>query len=127
MGELDKLLISATDLSIDRLETMVMDRGGILVPAHIDRKSYSIMVSLGFVPTELKVDTLEVSRATTIEAVKEKYRFFKEYAFIQGSDAHCLEDMAERTYFLELLDLRKKTILKALCPSFYIEEDGIIH
>ena len=90
---MDKLLISATDIGIDELAETVKPLGGIIVPAHIDRKSYSIMVSLGFIPPDLPVKTVELSKATTVEEAKKKFRFFREYQFIHGSDAHQLEDM----------------------------------
>lgn len=114
IGHLDKLLISATDIGVNALVEMVIPLGGILVPAHIDRKSYSLVASLGFIPPELPVSTLEVSANGDIETVKNKFGFFRDYQFIQGSDAHCLEDMAERKYFLDLPDLRRLTILRKL-------------
>jgi hypothetical protein len=107
IGEVDKLLISATDIGVDQLFKIVTDLGGILVPAHIDRKSYSLISSLGFIPLELDVKE-------TFENVKKNFRFFKDYQFIHGSDAHQLEDMAEREFFLELPDMRRQTLIHYL-------------
>lgn len=114
VGEVDKLLISATDISIEKLADMTRAMGGIIVPAHIDRKSYSIMISLGFIPPELPVQTVEISKNMSFETAQQKFRFFKTYQMIHGSDAHCLEDIAERSYFIDVEDLRKKTILRFL-------------
>lgn len=114
IGEVDKLLISATDLSVDQLWKMVTELGGVIVPAHIDRKSYSLIASLGFIPLELDIKTCEVSKTETIENVKNNFRFFKDYQFIHGSDAHRLEDMAEREYFLELPDMQRQTLIQYL-------------
>ncbi|MEG0494674.1 MAG: hypothetical protein RR564_00235 [Eubacterium sp.] len=114
IDEVDKLLISATDIGITELSKIVKTIGGIIVPAHIDRKSYSIMVSLGFVPPDLPIKTLEVSKMMDFDTAKKKFRFFKEYQLIHGSDAHQLEDMAEREYFIDLPDLRKRTLLEHL-------------
>ena len=72
------------------------------------------MVSLGFIPPDLPVKTVELSKATTVEEAKKKFRFFREYQFIHGSDAHQLEDMAEREYFIDLPDLRKSTLIEYL-------------
>jgi len=113
-GEVDKLLISATDIGINRLWETVTAIGGIIVPAHIDRKSYSIIASLGFVPPELAIKTCEVSKNEPIEGIKKKFLFFKDYQFIHGSDAHRLEDMAEREYFLNLKDMRRSTLIQYL-------------
>ncbi|MEO1815069.1 MAG: PHP domain-containing protein [Acetobacterium sp.] len=114
IGEVDKLLISATDISVDQLWKIVSDLDGILVPAHIDRKSYSLISSLGFIPLELDIKTCEVSRKETFDNVKKNFRLFKDYQFIHGSDAHQLEDMAEREYFLELPDMQRQTLIHYL-------------
>jgi PHP family Zn ribbon phosphoesterase len=114
IGEVDKLLISATDIGVDRLWDLVTALGGILVPAHIDRKSYSLIASLGFIPLELDIKTCEVSKKETFDNVLKNFRFFKDYQFIHGSDAHQLEDMAEREYFLELPDMQRQTLIRYL-------------
>jgi predicted metal-dependent phosphoesterase TrpH len=114
IGEVDKLLISATDIGVDRLWDLVTALGGILVPAHIDRKSYSLIASLGFIPLELNIKTCEVSKKETFDNVRKNFRFFKDYQFIHGSDAHQLEDMAEREYFLELPDMQRQTLIRYL-------------
>ncbi len=114
VGEVDKLLISATDFSVNDLAEKVADLGGVIVPAHIDRKTYSIVASLGFVPPELPVGTVEISKMMEFETVRKSFRFFKNYRMIHGSDAHQLEDIAEREYFIELEDLRKTTLLNSL-------------
>ncbi len=114
IGEVDKLLISATDIGIDELDTIVKNLKGVLVPAHIDRKAYSIVASLGFIPPDLSIHTCEVSKRQEIADIKKKKWFLKDYAFIQSSDAHQLEDMAEREYFVEIDDMQKKTLLAYL-------------
>lgn len=114
IGEVDKLLISATDIGIDELEEIVKDLKGVIVPAHVDRNTYSIVASLGFVPPNLDIHTCEVSKRQTIENIKRKPWFLKDYAFIQSSDAHQLEDIAEREYFVEIDDMQKRTLLNYL-------------
>ena len=114
IGDVDKLLISATDISVEHLWQIVADLGGIIVPAHIDRKSYSLISSLGFIPLDLDIKTCEVSKKETFDNVLKNYRFFKDYQFIHGSDAHQLEDIAEREYFLELADMQRQTLIDYL-------------
>ncbi|MGL4606212.1 MAG: PHP domain-containing protein [Eubacteriaceae bacterium] len=114
IGEIDKLLISATNISIDTLWETVNTIGGIIVPAHIDRKSYSLVASLGFIPPNLQIKTCEVSKNHPIDGITKEFRFFNEYQFIHGSDAHQLEDIAEREFFLELVDMQRNTLIKYL-------------
>lgn len=118
IGEVDKLLISATDIGIDELEEIVKELKGVMVPAHVDRSTYSLVASLGFVPVNLDIHTCEVSKGQTIENIKRKKWFLKDYAFIQSSDAHQLEDIAEREYFVEIDDMQKKTLLNYLAGKF---------
>jgi len=82
-----KLLSFATDISIDQLRFIVEEHNGIMIPAHIDRASNSIISNLGIIPDSLKLETLEISRHTSLEDYKEK---FSNYQLIQNSDAHDL-------------------------------------
>jgi PHP family Zn ribbon phosphoesterase len=50
-GTLDKLLIlGATDLSLDDLGPWCRQRGGLFIPAHIDRMAFGLLGQLGFLP-----------------------------------------------------------------------------
>lgn len=113
-GEVDKLLISATDLSVNALYDAVTTLGGVLVPAHVDRKTYSLIASLGFIPPDLAVHTIEVSKATGFEEALSRFKYLKKYRLLHSSDAHNLGDIAEREYFIELPDLQRSTLLEFL-------------
>ncbi len=94
--EVDKLLISALDQSIDQVEEMVHSLNGLFIPAHIDRPSYSIFSQLGFIPVDLKADALEISRHSGgPEVMSEKHPELKSYTMIQSSDAHCPEQIGD--------------------------------
>ena len=69
---------------------------------------------MGFIPLDLDIKTCEVSKKETFDNVLKNYRFFKDYQFIHGSDAHQLEDIAEREYFLELADMQRQTLIDYL-------------
>ncbi len=57
-GECEKYLNGALSLSMDELLMEIHSRGGLFVPAHIGRPSFSIMSQLGFLP-EADYDALE--------------------------------------------------------------------
>ncbi len=88
VGELSKLLINATALSIGEVFRRVRAHGGVPIPAHIDKSSYSVIASLGVIPPELGAKTVEVS-----DAGRQKgYRPPEDgYRVIHDSDAHCLD------------------------------------
>lgn len=98
----EKLLISAVDIGVDELFRDVSEGlGGAVVPAHIDRKSYSLVTNLGFIPPSLGVSTLEVSHGADMAQWK-KNRFFMGFGFTTSSDAHDLSSIMEREFAMEL-------------------------
>ena len=60
-GECDKMLITACNISVVDVFSIVSDLGGTAYPAHIDRDSYSVLVNLGGVPDSYKGRYLELS------------------------------------------------------------------
>lgn len=98
IGEEENMLVSATGVDIYTLVERVHALGGAAVPAHIDRNSYSVLSNLGFLPPDLGVSTLEIT-AKNRETLAANYRNFN---ILTSSDAHYLENIAERQYFLEL-------------------------
>ncbi len=97
VGEEENLLVNAVALSIYDVQKEVSARGGIFVPAHIDRTSYSITSNLGFLPPDLPVDALEIT-ANGLAQYEEQY---KNYEILTSSDAHYLENISEREHFFD--------------------------
>ena len=81
--------------------------GGVAVPAHIDRSSYSVISNLGFLPPELEVGAVEITGAN-LAAWQEDW---KGYTILSDSDAHYLGDIAEPTQFM---DIKTKNIAEIL-------------
>ncbi len=113
-GKVDKLLLSSTTLSVNDVFILVRGLGGICIPAHIDRTGYSIMTNLGFVPPSLKVKTIEISKKNRPKHMMEKYPFLKKYQYIVSSDAHYLQDINEREFFIDLDYLSLSELFKKL-------------
>ena len=95
--EEDALLIGATDLSLNELAGMIRERGGVPVPAHINRGSNGLLVNLGFVPPELHFTAVEVWRALPCAHTPQQGRLV-----LHSSDAHYLGDILEAEESLEL-------------------------
>lgn len=85
-GTVEKLLINATSLSIEKVFDKVRSYGGVPIPAHIDKTSYSVISNLGFIPPELGVQAIEVKNPP--------YPAAENYKIITDSDAHTLETMS---------------------------------
>lgn len=99
IGEVERLLLTATALSIYDVVKMVKEIGGICYPAHIDRPSNSIISSLGAIPPDLEIQNIEVSRHVNRSNYKATYPRLR---VIQSSDAHYLGDIFERESYMEV-------------------------
>lgn len=107
LGETDKLLINATSLSIEQVFKEVRARGGLPIPAHIDKNAYSVLSNLGFIPPELAAKTVEVAHPPFAGAAGLKV--------ISDSDAHALEVLAQHeAHTLEVADAAVSGVLDAL-------------
>ncbi len=102
VGHNRRLLIGSTNLSVERIVDLVVREGGRVVPAHVDKKAYSIISNLGFIPPDLDIKSIEVSRPGNIAGLLHQYGQLKGYRIIHSSDAHRLEDIQEREFFMEV-------------------------
>jgi PHP family Zn ribbon phosphoesterase len=93
----ERLLATATDLSVEQVVARVNALGGICLPAHVDRPSYSIIASLGFVPPQLDIAGIEISSLTTLKKTVQWGAALGNWGVIANSDAHRLNEMAART------------------------------
>lgn len=114
VGKLEKLLLSSSTYSINEIFELVSKHVGICIPAHVDRSSYSIISNLGFIPPNLKVDAVEISKNSTLESTLKKMPFIKCYKHVISSDAHYLWDINEREYFVEMEYLSVSQLFEAL-------------
>ncbi len=96
IGEEERLLTNATKLSLKDTINLAKEIQGVLIPAHIDRKSFSILSNLGFIPPDFDGRFIELSRGINRGEFYKKYPFAKPYEIIQNSDAHQLTDILEK-------------------------------
>ena len=96
IAEEELLLLSALDLSIDRLVDMIHAEGGLAVPAHINRGSNGLLNALGFLPPTLPIDAVEVARGMPCAADVSRLRV------LHSSDAHYIENILEAEVGLAL-------------------------
>jgi PHP family Zn ribbon phosphoesterase len=100
IGKLDKLLINATSYTINELFDLTKVNHGISVPAHINKKSNSILGILGFIPFNLNISFVEVFQKLSIDE-----KLIRNYNILKNSDAHQLVDISEPENSLELDDI----------------------
>lgn len=113
-GHSDRLLIGSVSLSVEQIVNMVIKMGGKIVPAHVDRTSYSIISNLGFIPQDLDIKSIEISRPGEADNFLRQHRGLKRYRIIHSSDAHRLEDILEREFFMDVREKNPSGILAQL-------------
>jgi len=104
VGEVKKLLISATDLFISDAIELARRHNGHVRPAHIDRESNGIVAILGDVPPEYGFRFVEFRDRANIEPYYEKYESLSGTKTRVSSDAHHLWDISEAGNTVELRD-----------------------
>lgn len=100
IGKLDKLLISASKYTLGEIYTIVNKYNGVLVPAHINKKSNGILGVLGFFPTDVNFDFIEISNSHELSERNKK--MIMNYKKLVNSDAHILENISEPINYIDL-------------------------
>jgi len=85
-----RLLIGATDLSIENIVDCIHERDGLAIAAHVDREGFGLLHQLGFVPEGLQLDALEVSSQDKVAAFQDM-----PFPVVRFSDAHTLDAIAK--------------------------------
>lgn len=110
--EENQLLLTATALSVEQVFELVRGFGGVPIPAHVDRGSFSVLSNLGFIPDGIGVTSLEISAAThDVPEYFENHSELRSYSIIRNSDAHSLGELSERINFIEVSDNKIEKIL----------------
>lgn len=118
-GKEELLLTTASSIGIDTLPGLVSSYGGVCIPAHIDRESYSIISSLGDFPPELEVTAFELTPKAEEKVWRKDYENLSGKKLLKSSDAHYLENMREKEFFLELEENSARALID------YLKKKGI--
>ena len=88
IGTNNKLLIGATNLTLEDVIEIIHQWSGLAIASHVDRERFSLIGQLGFIPNGLVLDAIEISKPGA--AIKEYG-----YPVLCSSDAHFLEDIGK--------------------------------
>jgi 3',5'-nucleoside bisphosphate phosphatase len=93
----ERLLSSSVNLTLNEAWENVNRLGGLFIPAHINRHLFGLLAVLGFIPTDIPIEVLEISRhISPVEAVQ-KFPSLAQYCIIQDGDVHHLYDFLGST------------------------------
>lgn len=97
-GTVERLLISATDISFDNVFGLVASYHGTAYPAHIDKTTTSLLSNLGFVPPDSTFRCAEIHDFRHLHQIRREHPYFLNCRMISSSDAHYLPDIHEAEY-----------------------------
>jgi hypothetical protein len=80
------LLSQSTSLELEEVINGVNKLNGLVIPAHIRRRYNGLVSILGFIPSGLNINTIELSRSN----YDKYYKAYEDYNVIVNSDAHNL-------------------------------------
>lgn len=103
IGEVEELLINATNISVSEIADVVNSFSGICYPAHVDKEANSIISVLGTLPRNSGFKIFEIHNKDNIEKYSQLYGIPMD-RFIVSSDAHYLTDFKDRENYIELDD-----------------------
>ena len=102
VGNEEYLLINATSISFDEVYDAAASYHGIMIPAHLDKSTTSLISNLGFIPPGSKFTCAEVKNLSKFHALRKEHPYLDGCRIISDSDAHYLEDIAEPVHTLAI-------------------------
>ena len=100
----ERLLINSLDLSLEEVKLRVEGGGGLIIPSHFDKGSFSLISQLGLIPPDLELEALEMSRRTEFREAGTVGAPSLGIPRIVSSDAHSLEDIGSAYTLLLIAD-----------------------
>ena len=114
LGTEERLLISATDISFDAVFDLASRYDGIMVPAHINKPSTSLLGNLGFIPESSRFSCAEVKNEADWSSLQQQYPYLAGCNHLCSSDAHDLNTIHEPIYTLATAGTSLPDILAAI-------------
>jgi PHP family Zn ribbon phosphoesterase len=89
----DRTLFQSVNQSIEDVEKRCHELNGLFILAHVDRQKNSIYSQLGFIPDDLNIDAIEISKASDPQMFIQKHNELERFTILRSSDAHYLNDI----------------------------------
>ncbi len=89
----ERLLIGSISATLDEVVVAALRRGGLVIPAHVDRSENSLISQLGWLPDDLPVDAVELSKFGDEQELAGVHPWLAQVPVVRFSDAHLLADV----------------------------------
>ena len=110
IGDESLMLINAANISFDQ----VQERSGIMIPAHIEKRTNSLLSNLGMIPEDSKFTCFELKHPGYVEQLRQAHPYLAQCRMITNSDAHYLGDIHEPIHKLSLPERSVEAVLRTL-------------
>ncbi|MBN2790069.1 MAG: histidinol-phosphatase, partial [Candidatus Delongbacteria bacterium] len=110
----ERLLIGATELSVEKIVELIHSHGGLAIASHVDRERFSLIGQLGFIPEGLDLDGIELSPNYMLKSNKFDFPMSAGLPQVTFSDAHFLHDIGKTSTTFLIEDVTVAEIKKAL-------------
>lgn len=90
----EQLLLVSSSLSFTQAWKLVQQLNGLFIPAHVNRKAFGLFENLGFLPEDVPLPTVEISRHLKASEAIIQFPQLNGRQLIKGGDAHRLEELA---------------------------------
>ncbi|HAQ60882.1 TPA: histidinol-phosphatase [Candidatus Delongbacteria bacterium] len=109
-----KMLIGATNLSVEKIIELIHSFGGLAIASHVDRERFSLIGQLGFVPLDIELDGMELSPVYMAVNKKLDYPMSSGLPMVTFSDAHFIDDIGKTLTIFLIEEITVSEIKKAL-------------
>lgn len=118
VGKLEKLLINATDIAFDEVYGLMEEYHGVMMPAHLDKQTTSLLSNLGFIPPNSRFYVAELANLASLHKLREAHPYLNQCAILTDSDAHYLQDIHEPLYSMLVPNLSRAGVIAALKTAY---------
>lgn len=110
LGFEERLLLNSVALSLEEARRRVEAHGGLTIPSHFDKGSFSLISQLGLIPEDMELEALEMSRKSQFREAGGMANVSPHIPRIVSSDAHRLEEIGGARTILLLADASLKEV-----------------
>lgn len=95
VAEKTEMLLASLTAGVAEISEQVKNIGGICIASHVDRPTYSIISQLGFIPPDVELTAVEVSRHMSVVQAPQRIPAIGGLPVITASDAHVINDFVD--------------------------------
>ena len=114
IGIEERLLITASEIGAYQVSALAESYGGVAIPAHVDRSSFSILSNLGFYDPGMGFHGVELSINGDRKKLRKEHPQLSGVGYLVNSDAHALISIPDAHRMLEAEKKTPEAVISSL-------------